>query len=144
MKFRVLYVGKGPEWLDAAVGEYVRRMPELVLERIRENPKQSGFDRMVRSAGSSFLVMLDRTGEQLSTEELAKKYRQWNFGGNDVSFLIGDSEGFSDSERRQVGLVWSLSALTYPYSIARLIVCEQLYRARSIVNRHPYHRNEDR
>ena len=144
MKFRVLYVGKGPEWLDAAIGEYVRRMPELVLERIRDNPKQSNFDRMVRSAGSSFIVMLDRTGEHLNTEELAKKYRQWNFAGNDVSFLIGDSEGFSDSERRQVGFVWSLSELTYPYSIARLVVCEQLYRARSIVNRHPYHRNEDR
>ena len=144
MKFRVLYVGKGPEWLDAAVGEYVRRMPELVLERIRDNPNRSCFDRMIRRAGSSSVVMLDRKGKHVSTEELAKQYRKWNFSGNDVSFLVGDSEGFSDSERSQVGFVWSLSALTFPYSIARLVVCEQLYRARSIVNGHPYHRNEDR
>lgn len=144
MKFRVLHVGKGPKWLDAAVGEYVRRMPELVLVRIRDNPNRSCFDRMIRSAGSSSVVMLDRRGKHMSTEELAKKYRQWNFSGNDVSFLIGDSDGFSESERSQVAIVWSLSELTYPYSIARLVVCEQLYRARSIVNGHPYHHNEDR
>ena len=143
MKFRVLYVGKGPQWLDAAIGEYVRRMPELVLVRVRDNPNRSCFDRMIRSAGSSSVVMLDRRGKHLSTEELAKNYRQWNFRGNDVSFLIGDSDGFSESERRQVGFVWSLSTLTYPYSIARLVVCEQLYRARSIVNGHPYHHNEN-
>ncbi|MCY3885107.1 MAG: 23S rRNA (pseudouridine(1915)-N(3))-methyltransferase RlmH [Gammaproteobacteria bacterium] len=143
MKFRVLYVGRGPKWLDAAVGDYVRRMPELELVRIRDTPNRSCFDRMIRSAGSSVVVMLDRRGKQLTTKELADRYRQWNFGGNDVSFLVGDSEGFSESEIGQGEFVWSLSPLTYPYSIARLVVCEQLYRARSIVNGHPYHRYED-
>lgn len=144
MKFRVLYVGKGPKWLDAAVADYVRRVPELELVRVRDTPNQSCFDRMIRSAGSSSVVMLDSRGKQLTTKELANKYRQWNFSGNDVSFLVGDSEGFSESESKQVEFVWSLSTLTYPYSIARLVVCEQLYRARSIVNGHPYHRHEDR
>lgn len=118
-------------------------MPELELVRIRDTPNRSCFDRMIRSAGSSVVVMLDRRGKQLTTKELADRYRQWNFGGNDVSFLVGDSEGFSESEIGQGEFVWSLSPLTYPYSIARLVVCEQLYRARSIVNGHPYHRYED-
>lgn len=118
-------------------------MPELELVRMRDNPNRSCFEGMVRNAGSSTLVMLDRRGEHLSTTELAKKYRQWNFSGKDVSFLVGDSDGFSQAERGQMSFVWSLSALTYPYSIARLVVCEQLYRARSIVNGHPYHRHED-
>ena len=61
--------------------------------------------------------------------------------GSNVSFLIGDADGFSNAIRERADLVWSLSALTFPHALARVIVCEQLYRVRSLLNGHPYHRS---
>ena len=143
MKFQVLYFGKDPTWVDSAVGEYARRMPELSLVRIRNKPSRTKFDRMLQKAGpSSKIIMLDQRGQQWTTEQLAKNFQQWLMEFKTVSFLIGDAEGFTPNERHRVGSLWSLSALTFPYSIARLIVCEQLYRAQSILDGHPYHRNE--
>lgn len=143
MKFQVLYFGKDPSWVDTAVGEYTRRMPELLLTRIRNNPSRTKFERMLQRAGtSSKIVMLDQRGHQWTTEQLAKNFQLWFLDFKTVSFLIGDSDGFTPDERHRVDLHWSLSALTFPYSIARLVVCEQLYRARSILNGHPYHHNE--
>ena len=145
MKLQVLYFGKGSAWVDAAVGDYQKRMPELSLLRIRDNPKRNRFERMLQKAGSSSkIILLDQRGLQWTTETLAKNFQYWLLDSRNVSFLIGDSDGFSQSERSQVDSIWSLSLLTFPYAITRLIVCEQLYRARSIVNGHPYHHNERR
>ncbi len=142
MKLRVLHFGRGPSWLEEAVDEYAKRMPELSVERIRDNPQRSKFERMLRTTERSTTVMLDSRGRQFSTEDLATRLRDWQMDGSNVCFLIGDSDGFTDNQRSNADLMWSLSSLTFPYSIARLIVCEQLYRARSIVNGHPYHRRE--
>lgn len=143
MKFQVLYFGKGPLWVDTAIDEYTRRMPELSLMRIRNNPGKTKFERMLQRADtSSKTIMLDQRGQQWTTEQLAKNFQQWSLDYKTVSFLLGDSDGFTSEERNRVDSLWSLSALTFPYSIARLVVCEQLYRARSILNGHPYHHNE--
>ena len=143
MKFQVLYFGKDPSWVESAVGDYTRRMPELSLARIRNKPSRTKFDRMLQQAGSSSkIIMLDQRGQQWTTEQLARNFQQWLMEFKTVSFLIGDSEGFTPAERQRVGSLWSLSKLTFPYSITRLIVCEQLYRALSILEGHPYHRDE--
>ncbi len=143
MKFQVLYFGKDPSWVESAVGDYTRRMPELSLARIRNKPSRTKFDRMLQQAGSSSkIIMLDQRGQQWTTEQLTRNFQQWLMEFKTVSFLIGDSEGFTPPERQRVGSLWSLSKLTFPYSIARLIVCEQLYRAHSILEGHPYHRDE--
>ena len=142
MKFRVLYFGRGPTAVESAIQEYTKRMPELSLERIRDNPKRSRFERMLKTAGQrNDRVVLDESGQQLTSMDLAKKFKSWTFAGQDVCFLLGDSEGFSDNVLESADFLWSLSNLTLPYSIARLLVCEQLYRARCIVNRHPYHQS---
>ena len=143
MKLQLLYFGRGPAWTDVAVSDYARRMPFLSLSRVRDSPKQTQFERMSRLAGrSSISIMLDERGKQVTTQELASMLQQWRLDASDVSFMIGDSNGFSDSERNQADFLWSLSSLTLPYALSRLIVCEQLYRAHSILTGHPYHRHE--
>ena len=144
MKLRILYFGRSPSWVNDAVETYQKRLPELTLIRVRESSKFTRFEQLQRNFGSSISVMLDERGTQFTTAELASQLQRWRMDGKDVSFLIGDSDGFSSSERDKVNFLWSLSSLTLPYSLARLIVCEQLYRAHSILNGHPYHRDESR
>ena len=96
---------------------------------------------MVRLAGErTKRVVLDERGSCFSSVEFARLYRSWQMDGMDVCFLIADEDGFSNNMRSCADLVWSLSSLTFPHDIARLLVCEQLYRAHAIVRGLPYHR----
>lgn len=132
--------GRATPWVQEGCAEYLKRMPEVSMERIPDKPSKNHIERMIRHAGqNSVLVLLDERGMQLSSVELASRYRNWCLGRRDVCFLIGDVDGFSSEHRTRVDFVWSLSRLTLPYALTRLVLLEQLYRARSIVNGHPYH-----
>lgn len=125
LKLRVVSVGKdkGPT-LELAL-EYAKRIPGLELHEVRtvaELPLKSP------------LWILDTRGVELSSEELATKLPA------QVTLAIGPDEGFTDALRKQAQFVWSLSKLTLPHRLARVVVLEQLYRALEIRRGGPYHK----
>jgi len=86
------------------------------------------------------LVALDERGKTLTTATLAKQLARWREGGRDVAFVIGGADGLEAGLLKEAELVLSLSALTLPHALARVLLAEQLYRAWTILQNHPYHR----
>lgn len=89
---------------------------------------------------NSYVVALTRRGTAWSSRELARRLQRWKLGGRDVAFLIGGAVGLPRSVVRAADDRWSLSALTLPHELARVVLLEQLYRAESILKGEPYHR----
>ena len=87
------------------------------------------------------MVALDEAGEALSTRALAGRMEQWLSGGRDVAFLIGSADGLDATLKAEAERRLSLSALTLPHGLARVLLAEQLYRAHSLLRGHPYHRD---
>jgi 23S rRNA (pseudouridine1915-N3)-methyltransferase len=85
-------------------------------------------------------VALDEHGEAVSTEGLARRLESWRLQGADVAFLIGGADGLDPDLKRSARLMLSLSAMTLPHQLVRVILAEQLYRAASLLHNHPYHR----
>ncbi len=140
-----------PAWAEAAGAEYLKRFGKDVDLRPRDfAPKAAGSadqqreretDMLLRAvpAGAK-LVALDERGEAWSTAELASRLSRWRDDANDVVLAIGGAEGHGPALRAAASAVWSLSRLTLPHALARVIVIEQIYRAWSLLNNHPYHR----
>jgi 23S rRNA (pseudouridine1915-N3)-methyltransferase len=141
-----------PEWVDLAWADYARRMPggsrlelhAVDVARGASDPERARADeaRRLRGVipGRAAPIALDVRGRTLSTEDLAARAGEWNRTGAEVAFIAGGPEGLdpdllADSEER-----WSLSALTLPHALVRVVLAEQLYRALSILHNHPYHR----
>ena len=134
--------GKAPSWVDEGVGEYGKRIPNLSLERIAGSPVKTRMQRMLTTCGNRAVrVYLDKSGKSFTSESLARQCSFWEQQGSDVCLLIGDDVGFSNEDLRDADLVWSLSTLTLPHQLTRILVCEQLYRARTINLGHGYHRS---
>jgi 23S rRNA (pseudouridine1915-N3)-methyltransferase len=85
-------------------------------------------------------VALDERGKLFSTLDLARRIMRWRQAGRDVAFIVGGAEGLAESVKKSADLTWSLSPLTLPHGLARVVLAEQLYRAVSILHNHPYHR----
>jgi 23S rRNA (pseudouridine1915-N3)-methyltransferase len=85
-------------------------------------------------------VALDERGAALGTMDLVRRIERWRQAGRDVAFVVGGADGLPESVRRSADLAWSLSPLTLPHGLARVLLAEQLYRAVSILHNHPYHR----
>ena len=133
MKLKLFVFGKAPKWIDEGVAEYLKRMPELSVEVVSNRPLKSRVERMFNMVGNrSLSIALDKSGNSWTSEELANQYANWRSHGHDICFLVGDDAGFSDSDLTRANEVWSLSKMTFPHAIARLVVCEQLYRAKTI------------
>ena len=143
-----------PGWVIQGYDEYARRMPkecELVLKEVvpGKRVKNSDVTRIVRDEGKRMIdaipakthvVTLDIHGKPWTTTELAAAMKRWLENGQNVALLVGGPEGLSDSVRDLARESWSLSRLTFPHPLVRIIVAEQIYRAWSILNNHPYHR----
>jgi 23S rRNA (pseudouridine1915-N3)-methyltransferase len=86
------------------------------------------------------VVLLDERGEQLTSRSLAKRLTDWQRDSRDLCFIIGGPDGVSDACRQRADFAWSLSQLTLPHGMARVLCAEQLYRAWSLQSGHPYHR----
>jgi len=154
MRIRLLAVGtRMPGWVEAGIADYVRRLgPEFRLEidELAPGKRGSGDDaRAVADEGRRMLIAIDPDeyvvalevhGKSFSTEELAKWLAQRLQEGRDVALLIGGPDGLAPECRKRGNLHWSLSPLTLPHALARIVVVEQLYRAMSILKGHPYHR----
>jgi 23S rRNA (pseudouridine1915-N3)-methyltransferase len=153
MRFLVVAVGhRMPAWVNAGFAEYADRMPrEARMELIALKPAARGapLQRMLDAEGKRILaalpadcirVVLDERGTVLSTMDLARRVARWRESGRDVAFVVGGADGLAESVRKAANLVWSLSPLTLPHGLARVVLAEQLYRADSILHNHPYHR----
>lgn len=155
MKIRLLVIGTRPEeWVRDAVQLYLGRMPAHLKLEIVEIPlslRSSGGDPATAKAKEGqrilqrlkqgdFLVTLDEQGRGWSSVELAREMERWQNHHPSVVLAIGGPEGLADDVRQRANQSWSLSALTFPHGLARVIVVEQLYRAWTILQGHPYHK----
>lgn len=144
-----------PAWVTAGYTEYARRLPhecslQLVEVPVSKRRKSLPAARAMQEEGQLMLaaipagclvIALDVTGKTWSTEVLAERLQNWMAGGRDVALLVGGPDGLASECLACSDMTWSLSALTYPHALVRIILAEQLYRAWSINVGHPYHRS---
>ena len=153
MKFLVVAVGnRMPAWIDAGFAEYAGRMPRegrIGLVVLKPAPRGGGVKRALDAEGGRILaalpqgcvrVVLDERGALIGTVELARRIARWRQDGRDAAFVIGGADGLSAAVKQAADYTWSLSPLTLPHGLARVVLAEQLYRAVSILHNHPYHR----
>ncbi len=155
MNIHLIAVGdKMPHWVQEGYLEYARRLPPecaLKLSEIsaRHRGKNADIARITRDEGRQMLdaipkggrvIALEVNGRSWSTEDLSRQLENWMTGGQDIALLIGGPEGLSAECRERADQLWSLSPLTLPHPLVRVVVAEQLYRAWSILRNHPYHR----
>ena len=155
MKLQLVAVGtKMPAWVETGFQEYVRRFPKDMPFELLEIPagkrgKNADIKRILEKEGEQTLaaipkgnriVTLDIPGKPWTTEQLAEQLERWKQDGRDVSFLSGGPEGRAPSCKAAADQSWSLSPLTLPHPLVRVVVAESLYRAWSITANHPYHR----
>ena len=144
-----------PAWVDAGFKEYQKRLPQqcalqLVEVRAAVRGAKPDIARVVRTEGEALLaacrneiiVALERRGQSWSTPTLAKQLDVWLHDGRDVALLVGGPDGLSDEALAAAEIQWSLSALTLPHPLVRIVVAEQIYRAWSLLQGSPYHRGE--
>ena len=97
-------------------------------------------NRVLEAVGKDYLVACDERGQEITTLQLAEKLQNWQSLAKNVSIVIGGADGLHASIKAASGFVWGLSKLTLPHAFVRVLLCEQLYRAHSVNNDHPYHR----
>lgn len=160
MKLHVVTVGhKPPDWVAAGFDEYARRMPRSAridlteikpAPRSRQTPSEASVARVLAEEKSRILaaipsgcvkIALDERGKPLSTGELARRLDGWMQEGRDVAFVIGSADGLDRDLKAGADLLLSLSAMTLPHALVRVLLAEQLYRAVSLIRNHPYHRD---
>ena len=142
MRIRLIAAGtRLPSWIDAGVAEYARRFGRSLKFELVEIPLARERDRMrVAIREGDYVVALDVKGRSLSTPELAEWLSARLAGGRDLALLVGGPEGLDAELARAADFRWSLSPLTWPHGLVRILVAEQLYRVHSLLQGHPYHR----
>ena len=155
MKLNLIAVGKRmPKWVDLALTEYIKRLPKNINFNLNEiAPEKRSRNRSLQElkknedekintliAATNIVIALDEKGELISSHRLAGELQIWIDQQLDVGILIGGADGLSDSIKNRASKIWSLSKMTLPHGLARVIFIVQLYRASTILNKHPYHR----
>jgi 23S rRNA (pseudouridine1915-N3)-methyltransferase len=155
MKIELIAIGtKMPAWVEQGFTEYQRRLPkdcELILTELSMTPRtKTGNPELWKEKDSesllkaippqSLVIALDERGKHYTSEQLADRLQSWRESTQHLSLLIGGPDGLSESCKARASALWSLSALTLPHPLVRIIVAEQLYRAWTLLNDHPYHR----
>jgi 23S rRNA (pseudouridine1915-N3)-methyltransferase len=151
MRLRVLAVGdRMPEWVNAAFDEYARRFDAAQPLQLRAVPvsrrkgtagkSEEGRGLIAAIEPRDFVVAMDERGKELSTLELARWLEQRRAAGGNVALLIGGADGLAEEVLTRADFRWSLSRLTLPHALVRVLVAEQLYRAGTVLSGHPYHR----
>jgi 23S rRNA (pseudouridine1915-N3)-methyltransferase len=154
MKLYIVAIGhKMPEWIAQGFQEYVKRMPReaqiILIELKPENRSSRTVEQIMEIERDriqaalpphSKLIALDERGQAWRTLELAQQLTHWQQEGQDIAFVIGGADGLHPDIKRQAHQLIQLSALTLPHGMVRVLLAEQLYRAYSIIQHHPYHR----
>ena len=142
-----------PAWVETACAEYTKRMPrEASVEIIDIKPEKRAAGnstgniqlieakRILDAIGKDYCIALDERGQEVTTLQLADKFKDWQFSGRDVALIIGGADGLHLSVKQKADWLWGLSKLTLPHAMVRVLLAEQLYRAHSVISNHPYHR----
>lgn len=155
MKLLVAAVGQRmPDWVSQAWTEYARRMPPGLALSLREislakRGKNADIKRLTAIESKALyqampararVIALDIRGQSWSTEKLAANLQEWMGDGRDVGFMIGGPDGIAADIMQKAHQRWSLGPLTLPHPLVRVVLAEQLYRAWTIIQNHPYHR----
>ena len=155
MHIRLLAVGdRQPAWVISACERYIERLPRAWKFRTdaiatvhrgkNDKPEQAinteSDTLLAKIPSSERVILLDEKGQQYSSKELAGRLSDWQSDGRDMCFVIGGPDGVADTLRQRADTVWSLSLLTLPHGLVRVLLAEQLYRAWSLQTGHPYHR----
>lgn len=155
MRIRLIAIGtKMPNWVDQGFNEYQKRLNQDITLELQEIPalkrgKNADVARITEKEGghmlaaipsSDHVICLDIPGKKISTESLSLRLEQLMQQGQHLSILIGGPEGLAPHCRNRAQESWSLSELTLPHPLVRILIAEQLYRAWSILKGHPYHR----
>jgi 23S rRNA (pseudouridine1915-N3)-methyltransferase len=155
MQLVIAAVGhKMPAWIESGFGEYVKRMPpdcRIVLKEIK--PVERSGSKTAETAMAlerarieatipkgARIIALDEHGKDLTSIQLAHKLTQWQQDGGDVVFVIGGADGLDAEFKEKADMLIRISSLTLPHGMVRVLLAEQLYRAWSITQNHPYHR----
>lgn len=143
-----------PSWVDEAFGIYTGRFPREwkfrldTIATVRRNKNESsqkamaaeGEQILAKLVATEQVVLLDERGKELSSRTLAARLADWQSDSRDLCLIIGGPDGVPDTIRQRADFIWSLSQLTLPHGMARVLLAEQLYRAWSLQAGHPYHR----
>ena len=155
MLIHLIAVGtKMPGWVEEGYAEYAKRMPpesklKLVEINAGKRSKNSDIQRLTQLEGEKMLaaipkgakvVALDVLGKAVSTEQLANELKDWQASGQDIAILVGGPEGLAADCLAAANQKLSLSKLTLPHPLVRVVLAEQLYRASTILKGHPYHK----
>ena len=155
MRIKLIAVGtKMPKWITDGFTDYSKRLPKdfsLELVEIPMSPRGKNTDiaKAIRKEGDAMLdaipandrvIAMEVLGKEWSTEQLAEQSENWRMEGNNISLLVGGPDGLDPRCNARADRLWSLSKLTLPHPIVRVILAEQIYRAWTLMNNHPYHR----
>ncbi len=155
MQIDVIAVGKRmPAWIETAVKEYSKRLPKNIQLKIIEitpairgknnnadNYKQKEQENIEASLSPrSFIIALDERGKSISSQQLADQLQTWHDEQQHISIIIGGADGLSNGIKKKASQMWSLSKMTLPHGLVRVMLVEQIYRAWTITQNHPYHR----
>jgi 23S rRNA (pseudouridine1915-N3)-methyltransferase len=155
MQLVIAAVGhKMPAWIEAGFGEYAKRMPPECRVQLKEiKPVERSGSRNAETVMAqerakieaaipkgSRIVALDERGKDLTTLQLSQLLTQWQQDGRDVTFVIGGADGLDAGFKASADMLIRISSLTLPHGMVRVLLAEQLYRAWSITQNHPYHR----
>lgn len=156
MRVRLIAVGsRMPNWVREAYEDYIRRLSSTLkvslveidggprsAARPPQKAKESEAQKILAAVHKNeFVVALDEHGSQWSTRELAAWLKTRMQDGRDLAFLIGGPDGLTQDVLARSDVRWSLSLLTFPHALVRVVLAEQLYRAHGVLTNHPYHRD---
>ncbi|HUI60526.1 MAG TPA: 23S rRNA (pseudouridine(1915)-N(3))-methyltransferase RlmH [Steroidobacteraceae bacterium] len=156
MRVRLIAVGsRMPKWVREAYDDYVTRLNpalRLSLTEIEPGPRSArqpahrameveGERVLAAVRKDEYLAALDEKGTEMTTRELAAWLADRMRDGRDLAFAVGGPDGFAPEVYGRCDFRWSLSRLTFPHALVRVVLAEQLYRAHGVLTNHPYHRD---
>jgi 23S rRNA (pseudouridine1915-N3)-methyltransferase len=155
MQITIVAVGiRLPSWINQGVNEYIKRFPpEVNLQLCELNPvkrnKSATREKILSQEAEriitaipkgNYIIVLDEHGKTQRTTVLAKHMDSWMREGKNIALVIGGADGIHEDIKKKANEVWSLSDYTLPHGLARVLLTEQLYRAWTVIKKHPYHR----
>ncbi|EGF31037.1 LSU m3Psi1915 methyltransferase RlmH [Oxalobacteraceae bacterium IMCC9480] len=155
MQLIIAAVGhKMPAWIETGFGEYAKRMPPECRLHLKEiKPVERSGSKTAETAMAlertrieavlpkgTRIIALDEHGRDLTSVQLSQQLTSWQQDGRDVAFIIGGADGLDPHFKANADMLLRISSLTLPHGMVRVVLAEQLYRAWSITQNHPYHR----
>lgn len=144
-----------PDWVSVGFNEYTKRLPKhcqlhLVEIAALKRTETSNIPQIMAAESEKLLaavpknnliIALDEHGKEWTSIEFADKINNWHHEQQDISLLVGGPDGLAATCKNKAQIIWSLAKLTLPHQLVKIFLAEQIYRAWSIINKHPYHRN---